>query len=116
MNKIVKYWLPVYLIAFIIFYFSSLSNVPEPFLVKTPDYLKHFVEYFVLSIFVFRAFKHTAIFSEKHLLWTFIFITLFGISDEIFQAFVPGRESSVFDVMYDSISSLILIGVSKLRL
>ena len=109
-----KYWVPVYIIGFTIFYFSSLSNPPEPFILKTPDYIKHFFEYALFSFFVLRAFKNTDIFKKNFGLFTFAFIILFGISDEIFQSFTSGRSSSLFDVGIDSFASLFLIYIKSL--
>ena len=80
---------------------------------KTPDYVKHVAEYFVFSLLVFRALKNTNNLKEHYMLFTVVFITLFGISDEMFQAFVPGRQPSIFDVMYNSFSSIFFIGISK---
>ncbi len=114
MNQFVKYWVPVYLIGFAIFYFSSLSNPPEPFILKTPDYIKHFSEYALFSFFVLRAFKNTDIFKKDFSLFTLAFIILFGISDEIFQAFTPGRFSSLFDIGVDTFASLFLISIKSL--
>lgn len=114
MKNFVKYWIPVYLMAFVIFYFSSLSRLPEPLVIKTPDYIKHFTEYLFFSFLVFRAFNNTNSFKLNHSLFTFIFISLFAISDEIFQAFTPGRISSLFDVSLDSFSFFSLIIIKKL--
>ncbi|MBI2670893.1 VanZ family protein [Candidatus Woesearchaeota archaeon] len=100
--------------AFIILYFSSLSNPPEPFMIKTPDFFKHFAEYFVFSFFVFRAFKNTRKFNSGHILYTIVFITLFAISDEVFQSFTAGRSSSLADVIVNVFSSLVFVSLKSL--
>lgn len=44
---------------------------------------------------------------ENLLLFTFIIGTIYGISDEIHQYFVPGRFVEVLDVVADAVGTLI---------
>lgn len=114
MINIFKYWLPVYLMAFIIFYFSSLSTIPDPLSLKTPNYIKHLAEYAIFSLLVLIAFKNTKKFESNYSLFTIIFITLFAISDETFQYFTPGRAPSILDLAIDSFSSFVVISFKKI--
>lgn len=93
-NPKIGKWLPVFLWAGVIFFFSSLpqQKVTETFFT---DFLikkfAHISEYAILFALTFRA-------AEKKFLITFILVILYSISDEIHQAFVPGRSSKISDV------------------
>ena len=39
-------------------------------------------------------------------MWTLIFTFLYGLSDEYHQLFVPGREASAYDLLFDVIGGL----------
>ena len=66
------------------------------------DYIVHGVLYFVLASFIYftlRAFLPT----RKSLLMAdaVVLTLLYGVSDELHQSFVPGRTSSVLDLVAD---------------
>lgn len=77
----------------------------------------HFIEYFVLGILMtlsVLSFNNckllTADCKSKYLLSWFL-CTLYAVSDEIHQYFVPGRGPGIKDVILDSISSLTAIAL-----
>lgn len=99
------YWLPVVIYAGLIFFFSSL-----PYGFKGPksvyfDKLLHLAEYFIFGILLSRAFiKSLSQFSViKCYLFVVVIACLYGISDEIHQLFVEGREFSIYDIFADTI-------------
>ena len=108
-NIFLKYWLPLYLYAGIIFYLSSqplaLPKTQVPFF----DKWLHVVEYTVFGMLAVRAFRHSSqkILIDNLKIMALLISIIYGISDEIHQAFVPGRDCNVFDLMADSIGSLI---------
>ena len=64
----------------------------------------HIVEYFVLGLLLFRAFRADSL-QKWRLQWTLnvmIMVIIFAISDEFHQSFVASRTSSLFDVGIDS--------------
>ena len=121
MKNIIKSWLPVFLWAAIIFFFSSnpdpyrflpaawRSAVPLPSISTSSaaellGQLMHLLEYAVLSFLIARAFYKTA---STHInIYTILIASLFAFSDEIHQYFVPGRAFQVIDLIIDFLGSL----------
>ena len=107
------YWMPVLLYAALIFYLSSLPHpeetLPKLLLKTLSDKFLHLVEYAVLGVCCFRAFRSAAgpAVARRALLYTIVAVSLYGISDEIHQAFVPFRESSWLDWVADTIGGAI---------
>ncbi|MBO4819195.1 MAG: VanZ family protein [Firmicutes bacterium] len=63
----------------------------------------HFIEYTVLGMlysFCFRAFG-----TEKPFVWPALSGTLYAVSDELHQIFVPGRSGQISDVLIDAAGS-----------
>lgn len=72
------------------------------------DKLLHFLAYALLGILFYRAYD-TLAFSYNHKLLIFISIlstTLYGISDEIHQYFVPSRHADIVDVIANTLGSI----------
>ncbi|MDF2607366.1 MAG: VanZ like family protein [Bacillales bacterium] len=55
----------------------------------------HFTAYFILGFLIENALK-------KRFIYTLLFCILYAISDEVHQAFIPGRGPGVIDVLIDS--------------
>ena len=115
MNKVKKqiiYWLPVYIYMILIFYFSSQSYIAVGGGVGKGiwfmSYIKHFIEYFILGILVYRGFFNSK-FKKGTINLSLIFSGLYSISDEIHQYFVPGRNFSFFDLGADFFG--VIIGI-----
>lgn len=78
----------------------------------------HFIEYFILGTLLFQGIK-----GKRKLAGTFCIAwlvgTLYAITDEIHQHFVPGRSMRAFDVCIDSagllLGSLLLLWTAKKR-
>ena len=68
----------------------------------------HVTEYFVLSLLTFRAMRHGSM--DHHALrWsilTILVVVLIASADEIHQAFIPSRTSSIVDVGIDTVGGL----------
>ncbi|HET6764806.1 MAG TPA: VanZ family protein [Longimicrobiaceae bacterium] len=90
-------WLPVAALTGAIFYVSSLSTVPTP---EIPgfDKVEHFATYALLAWLSCRAFAATGMDAR----WGVVLASFYGLSDELHQAFVPGRSSDVFDWVADT--------------
>jgi hypothetical protein len=66
--------------------------------------LYHVISYFFLSLFLLIAMvagKH-----RRYFLLVFVITIFYGVSDEVHQLFVPGREGSVRDVLIDGVGIL----------
>ncbi len=109
-----NYILPIIVYCSIIFYLSSLSVIPGlPSTELISDKVKHTILYFGLALLAYRAVAVTR-YQEYAYIAAILFATLYGISDEIHQFFVPGRSMSISDEFANAFgSSLILF--NKLR-
>lgn len=81
----------------LIFYFSSLppSRIPS-----LPDFIPHFIEYFILGILVSLTLK-------EHLVrWAYsaasFWCFFYALTDELHQLYVPGREATLRDWLVDA--------------
>ena len=101
-----------FLYLFLILIGSSIpgKSVPTVFSL-TWDKLLHVIEYFFLGILGYRAYED----SYKYI--TIVISTfgiVFGCIDEIWQLFIPGRNSSYYDVIADGIG--VILGVITIRI
>ena len=101
------YWGPVGIYAGVIFYFSSLSFMPEQvssLVEELSDKFLHFCEYAVLGALMYRACRHAGgpRLSRSALTWAIAVSVLYGFSDELHQYFVPLREADGLDLVADA--------------
>ena len=64
----------------------------------------HFFVYMVLGILVLNAFHRSDMYKIN---WALIVCIIYAISDEIHQAFVPGRGPGIKDVFIDTSGSIV---------
>lgn len=100
-------WVPVVVFCLVIFLLSSIpgSSIPFP---KRFNKLYHFLEYAVLGALLFPAVRSSfGLGGAKAVMVAFAFSLLYGISDEWYQSFVPGRFASLGDVVADGLGGLL---------
>lgn len=68
----------------------------------------HFTEYLILYFLTFIVFIDYQTF-KKSLVYAIIFVFLYACTDEIHQAFVPGRACAFTDVMIDTAGGLLAL-------
>jgi len=117
---------PVLAYAALIFFLSSLSSFPE----EVPsffgfDMIAHFFEYYFFGCLLYRWFSSTDRYRKRRcaLLMTILIGTGYALSDEWHQSFVPGRDASPWDVLFDAVGAgmgaetypLILRGILSAR-
>ncbi len=114
MNRMMRmslsgYWLyyggPVLVYAAIIFYISSLSLFQEePSSFFGFDKLVHFIEYYPFGWLICRWLlsAKNSFFRKYAILLTMVVGISYGISDEWHQSFVPGRDASLWDALFDA--------------
>jgi hypothetical protein len=107
-KKFFIYWFPILVYCLLIFLQSS-----RPSLNITPDWpfidkVLHFVAYALLGALFLRAFNTTRIKHNLKLLimLSVILSSLYGISDEIHQSFVPYRTADAMDALADILGSI----------
>jgi VanZ family protein len=109
----VRAWLPVAAYMALIFYFSSLSHPDEEmpkFLFETlGDKLLHGIEYGVLGVLCYRAFRREAgpFTAGYALVFAIVTASLYGATDELHQAFVPFRTATWLDWVVDTAGGMV---------
>ncbi len=110
MIKKIFYFLPSIAIMSIIFYLSSGSTgiggtqVEQFFIHKT----LHILVYAGLFASFYLALKHTCTKPTKQRVsMSILFTYIYGITDEIHQYFVPGREAKFTDTLFDLFGALL---------
>jgi VanZ family protein len=73
------------------------------------DKLLHFVAYALLGALFLRAFKTSRIKNKVKfmLILSVLLSSLYGISDEIHQYFIPYRDADLMDVLADTLGGIL---------
>lgn len=105
-QRILYYWLPFVFYSLLIIYLSH-----QPHLDLGPsapsDKVLHFCEYFGYAWLLIRIFF---LYTIPYATWLTIGIsTAWGISDELHQYFIPGRNCSFGDVVIDIVGAVCLV-------
>ncbi|MDF0673404.1 MAG: VanZ family protein [Nitrospira sp.] len=115
MTTFLRYWGPVCGYAGLIFYLSAQSH-PEthvPFVTYFSDKVLHAVEYAVLGALCYRAIRGSGndSWGQVAIPAAILLTSLYGVSDEVHQAFVPFRESSWLDWLADTVGAALGVTV-----
>ena len=108
-KNLLVYWLPILIYCLLIFTQSSYpapESVPDwPYL----DKLLHIAAYALMGALFFRAFRTLRIKNQLKLVMilSILLSSLYGVSDEIHQHFVPFRNADLMDVLADMGGSII---------
>ena len=104
-----RYGLPVFAYAGLIFLVSSIPGEKIPRLFNFQELVFHSLEYLVFALLINRAwrvyFPHHSLYRRFFLIFTFALI--YAIIDELHQAFVPGRDTSLTDIGYDGVGIIV---------
>ena len=88
---------------------AAESSSPEVW----PD-VTHFTEFAILAVLAYWAMRTIPGLSSWSLrAAVFAFTILYAISDEVHQAFVPDRMSSVEDVLLDAVGGAVGLGIAE---
>jgi VanZ family protein len=97
---------PVLAYATLIYFLSSLSSFPE----AVPsffgfDKVAHLMEYFFFGCLLCQWFSSTEQCRKQWrvLVMTILIGTFYALGDEWHQSFVPGRDASLWDALFDSL-------------
>jgi VanZ family protein len=102
------YWLPLFIYCLLIFVQSSFPSFEHTSKVLFMDKFLHFMAYAILGALFFRAYRTLRI-GKKYKLLILISIlssSLYGISDELHQHFVPQRQADVIDALANILGSI----------
>ncbi len=108
-RRLVLAWLPAALYMLLIWWLSSQSLTISTANFPFRDKGVHATEYGVLGVFLAHALSGTfaGLTRARLWLWSVALTVLFGMSDEIHQAFVPGRSADVLDLAADAVGALL---------
>ncbi|MFN7131260.1 MAG: VanZ family protein [Myxococcales bacterium] len=98
------WWGPVAGYAAAIFAFSALSQPPAGIPLPGGDKLVHFAEYLGFGVLFARAFHRAGegATPRRAALLALVLGTLYGVSDELHQLYVPNRVADPFDLLADA--------------
>ena len=108
-HEFVFYWLPVLLYLTIILVLSSQPNLQPPLHFRNSDKYWHALEYMGLGLLLARALRSSLRVRES-LLAAGIALALCVVvatGDEFYQRLIPGRDSSVYDLLADTAGAAI---------
>jgi len=111
-------WTITILISITIFYISSLSfpqGSPGPEFTLKPI-IYHFFAFFFLNLFLMISITKGKLKNKKLILLTILISIIYATLDEFHQYFVPGRTSTVNDVLIDTLGILFSTGIYWIRL
>ncbi len=109
MQAFIRNWLPVIGYCTLIFVQSSFPTYDQLPSFEFSDKLLHFIAYGIMALLFCRAFSATARWRRrKGMLFVLgvLAATVFGLTDEWHQAFVPGRSAELADAAADFAGSL----------
>jgi VanZ family protein len=88
----------------LIFALSAQPDVPQPFDLSAELLAigAHLFLFGVLAVLVSRALAPQVARLGTRLALSWTFTVIYGVSDEVHQAFVPGRSATFFDVLVDA--------------
>lgn len=110
LRTFIKYQLPAIIFALVIFIQSSFSQINVPnFGFSFQDKIAHTILFGILGFLITRAFYFgTNDTLRKNAIVLGILVgTLYALSDEIHQLFVPGRSADIIDVLADFVGIIV---------
>ena len=114
MTPRVRVWGPAWAMMVIIFVLSSMSQLPRvPGGFDVDDGVAHAVAYGVLAALLLRGLTGGALrrVSVEAAWLAVLLATLYGVTDEVHQRFVPGRTAEVADLIADAVGAIAAAGL-----
>ncbi|MCE5200141.1 MAG: VanZ family protein [Armatimonadota bacterium] len=105
---ILYHWGPAVLWMGFIFFLSSQSTLPEIPGVGSIDWgdkIEHAITYAILGVLIWRALGKRS--KRRLVVLTILMGTVYGLSDEVHQLFVPGRSFDLLDLTADALGSAV---------
>lgn len=108
----VSLWAPVVAYMAIVFGLSAMSSPPSP--VHVNDKIEHFVFYGGLALVALRATAGGRLIgvTPAALVAAWAIASVYGVTDEFHQWFVPGRSAEVADWIADTLGAATALGLA----
>ena len=108
----VRVWGPAWAMMALIFVLSSISELP-PAPGGVDDSVAHALEYGVLAALLLRGLVGARWRGVRvWVAWSAVLLaTLYGVTDEVHQRFVPGRLAEVTDLVADAFGATVAAGL-----
>ena len=93
---------------------SSIGQLELPdFGIDWFDKILHFVIFGILGILTARGFIHSSsqFLKKKYYVLGILITVLYGVTDEIHQYFVPGRDASLLDLLADILGIILFMRI-----
>ncbi len=100
-------WLPPVVYMVLIFHFSAESNPMPEVTAHVWDKLLHTIEYSGLALLFARALTGEGLTWLAAIVLATLLTSIYGVTDEYHQLFVPLRDSSVSDWMADTLGATV---------
>ena len=117
MRNFVHYQLPLLAYAALIFIVSAIPTLPHPDIgIGGIDKIAHLFEYMIFFMLAVRAFGNKPYSFDNHKLIIFagVISGIYAVLDEFHQAYVPGRNADIFDILADTAGILCGIIIYKI--
>ena len=102
------YWLPLIVYCLAIYIQSDLPSIEHIPSFEFSDKVLHFFAYAAMGILFYRAYQTLRIKGAPRMLIliSIVSASLYGVSDEIHQYFVPFRDASIWDVVANTLGAI----------
>jgi VanZ family protein len=107
LKRFALYWLPLILYCLFIYIQSDHPSPEQIPIFPYVDKVLHVTAYGIMGILFYRAYQTLRLKNNIKMLMllSVVSASLYGISDEIHQSFVPFRQAEVADVIADTIGA-----------
>jgi len=113
-REFIKYHLPALIYALLIFSLSSFSSISTPELgLSFQDKLYHMAEFAIFGFLLYRSLGNWKRLSQHRYSFSFLFGAFWAVTDELHQYFVPGRDSSPWDLLADLLGLALVIFIFR---
>ena len=115
MKAFFKYHLPAMVYALAILVLPSLTSFRTPVIrLLATDKIAHFLEYAIFAFLTYRSMTHLKEPASTRVIFLmcFFYLVVFGLVDEVLQAFIPSRTADVWDYVADLSGGLVVLAVA----
>jgi VanZ family protein len=116
LRPFIRYHLPALIYALLIFAISSLSSLSTPELdLSFQDKFYHLAEYALFGFLLYRSLRNWKGLSRYRYGLSLLLGVFWAATDELHQYFVPGRDSSPWDLLADLLGLVGVIWICRLK-